>query len=385
MSESGEPSSHDQALAQARERIDALDQKIQALIAERAGVALDVARIKQDQQRTDFYRPEREADVLRRVAERNDGPLDDATITRLMREVMSACLALESPLKVAYLGPEGTYTQAAVYKHFGHSVQALPLPAIDEIFREVEAGNADFGVVPVENSTEGVVSHTLDQLVGSSLSICGEVALAVHHHLLSHAADLDAVKRVVAHAQSLAQCRKWLDRCLPGVVREAVSSNGEAARRVAGESQAAAIAGRAAGELYDLPMLASNIEDEPNNTTRFLVLGQQHVAATGNDMTSILVAIRNQPGMLHKLLTPGADAGVDLTRIESRPSRRQAWDYNFFIDLEGHIDEARVRQVLDKIESQAAMLKVLGSYPRAVDNNGKQAEDWRDASGDSAE
>ncbi|MES1942035.1 chorismate mutase [Salinisphaera sp. T5B8] len=359
--------SDDQALAGARERIDALDAQIQALIAERAGVALEVARIKTERQRTDFYRPEREADVLRRVAERNDGPLDDATIMRLMREVMSACLALESPMKVAYLGPEGTYTQAAVYKHFGHSVRAMPLPAIDEIFREVEAGNADFGVVPVENSTEGVVSHTLDQLVGSSLQICGEVALAVHHHLLSRAADLTGVKRVVAHAQSLAQCRKWLDRQLPGVVREAVSSNGEAARRVAGENQAAAIAGRAASEFYELPMLASNIEDEPNNTTRFLVLGKQKVPATGNDMTSILVAIRNEPGMLHRLLTPGAQAGVDLTRIESRPSRRQAWDYNFFIDLEGHIDEPRVRQVLDAIESQAAMLKVLGAYPRAVD------------------
>jgi chorismate mutase/prephenate dehydratase len=227
--------------------------------------------------------------------------------------------------------------------------------------------------VPVENSTEGVVSHTLDQLVGSSLSICGEVALAVHHHLLSRETDLGAVKRVVAHAQSLAQCRKWLDRELPGVVREAVSSNGEAARRVAGESQAAAIAGRAASEFYELPMLASNIEDEPNNTTRFLVLGNQKVPATGNDMTSILVAIRNQPGMLHRLLTPGAEAGVDLTRIESRPSRRQAWDYNFFIDLEGHIEEERVRRVLDAIESQAAMLKVLGAYPRAVDNNGDQS------------
>ncbi|MES1926908.1 prephenate dehydratase [Salinisphaera sp. T31B1] len=359
-------SSDDAALASARQRIDALDEQIQQLIAERAGVALDVARIKQSQGRSDFYRPEREADVLKRVAARNDGPLTDATITRLMREVMSACLALESPLKVAYLGPEGTYTQAAVYKHFGHAVNALPMAAIDEIFREVEAGNADFGVVPVENSTEGVVSHTLDQLVGSTLSICGEVALAVHHHLLSNARDLSRVKRVVAHAQSLAQCRKWLDSHLPGVVREAVASNGEAARMVAGERQAAAIAGRAASEFYELGILASNIEDEPNNTTRFLVLGKQRVPATGSDMTSILVAIRNQPGMLHRLLTPAADAGVDLARIESRPSRRQAWDYNFFIDIEGHADEERVRRVIEAIESQAAMLKVLGAYPRAI-------------------
>ena len=359
-------SSDSDALAGARERIDALDARIQALIGERAEIALEVARIKQAQGRSDFYRPEREAEVLRRVAERNAGPLDDATLTRLMREVMSACLALESPLKVAYLGPEGTYTQAAVYRHFGHAVDALPRAAIDEIFREVEAGNADFGVVPVENSTEGVVSHTLDQLVGSSLSICGEVALAVHHHLLSNAGTLDGVRRVVAHAQSLAQCRKWLDAHLPGVVREGVSSNGEAARMVAREDSAAAIAGRAASEFYSLSMLASNIEDEPNNTTRFLVLGRQSVPATGADMTSILVAIRNRPGMLHRLLTPAAEAGVDLARIESRPSRRQAWDYNFFIDIEGHVDEPRVRQVLDAIESEAAFLKVLGSYPRSV-------------------
>jgi chorismate mutase/prephenate dehydratase len=354
------------ALARARERIDVLDEQIQALITERASLALEVARIKQGQGRDDFYRPEREAEVLRAVAARNAGPLDDATLMRLMREVMSACLALESPLTTAYLGPEGTYTQAAVYKHFGHAVAAVPLATIDEIFREVEADNADFGVVPVENSTEGVVSHTLDQLVSSPLSICGEVALAVHHYLLSHAAALADVKCVVAHAQSLAQCRKWLDSHLPGAIREAVASNGEAARRVAEQSQAAALAGRAAAEVYALPILATNIEDEPNNTTRFLVLGKQRVPATGADMTSILVAIRNAPGMLHRLLAPAARAGVDLARIESRPSRRQAWDYLFFIDIEGHVDDAPVRDVLQAIEAEAALLKVLGSYPRAI-------------------
>ncbi|MEQ8798698.1 MAG: prephenate dehydratase [Salinisphaeraceae bacterium] len=358
----------DDGLKAARDRIDRLDEQLQALIAERAGLAQEIARIKADidGEAGDCYRPAREAEVLRAVAARNRGPLSDETVVRLMREVMSACLALESPLKVAYLGPEGTYTQAAVYKHFGHSVTAVPLAAIDEIFREVEAGNADYGVVPVENSTEGVVSHTLDQLVGSRLSIVGEVALAVHHHLLSHASDLSEVKRVVSHAQSLAQCRKWLDAKLPSVMREAVASNGEAARMVRDEPAAAAIAGRAASELYELPILCANIEDEPNNTTRFLVLGRQSVPATGEDMTSILVSIHNRPGMLHRLLAPAADAGVDLSRIESRPSRRQAWDYNFFIDLEGHVAEDRVRQVIDRIEAEAAHLKILGSYPRAV-------------------
>jgi len=354
-------------LKKARQAIDSLDERIQGLIAERAGVAQEIARIKAaDGDTGDFYRPAREAEVLRAVKQRNNGPLGDETITRLMREIMSACLSLESPLKVAYLGPEGTYTQAAVYKHFGHSVDAVALAAIDEIFREVEAGNAHYGVVPVENSTEGVVSYTLDQLVGSPLSICGEVALAVHHHLLSNASDLASVKRVVAHAQSLAQCRKWLDANMPNVVREAVASNGQAARMVRQESQSAAIAGRAASDLYELSVLAANIEDDPNNTTRFLVLGRQAVPSTGADMTSVLVSIRNQPGMLHRLLAPAAEAGVDLSRIESRPSRRQAWDYNFFIDLEGHVEEPRVKQVLERIESDAAFLKILGSYPKAV-------------------
>lgn len=366
MSSPADEPTDDQALASARHQIDDLDQRIQALLAERADVALNVARIKQGQGRSDFYRPEREADVLKRVAERNDGPLDDAVVMRIMREIMSACLALESPLRIAYLGPEGTYTQAAVYKHFGHGVNAIPRSAIDEIFREVEAGNAQFGVVPVENSTEGVVTHTLDQLVGSPLSICGEVALAVHHHLLSHASDLSGVRRVVAHAQALAQCRQWLDNNLPNAVREAVSSNGEAARRVADEQNAAAIAARAASDFYQLPILASNIEDEPNNTTRFLVVGKQQVSATGRDMTSLLISIRNSPGMLYKLLAPAADAGVDLTRIESRPSRRQAWDYNFFIDIEGHANDAPVREVIAAIEREATLLKILGSYPRAV-------------------
>ena len=355
-------------LAAARARIDALDEQLQKLISERAGIAREIAEIKAetDGGEGNCYRPAREAEILRAVAGRNHGPLSDETVTRLMREIMSACLALESPLKVAYLGPEGTYTQAAVYKHFGHSVEAVAMSAIDEIFREVEAGNADYGVVPVENSTEGVVSHTLDQLVGSPLSIVGEVALAVHHHLLSNAPSLERVRRVVAHAQSLAQCRKWLDAKMPNVVREAVASNGEAARMVRHENESAAIAGRAASELYELPILAANIEDEPNNTTRFLVLGNQPVPATGQDMTSVLVSIHNRPGMLHRLLTPAAEAGVDLSRIESRPSRRQPWDYNFFIDLEGHVEDAAVRQVIDRIEAEAAYLKILGAYPKAV-------------------
>jgi chorismate mutase/prephenate dehydratase len=284
----------------------------------------------------------------------------------LIREIMSACLSLESPLTVAYLGPEGTYTQAAVYKHFGHFVTARPLAAIDEIFREVEAGNADYGVVPVENSNEGVVNHTLDLFVSSPLKVSGEVALPVHHHLLSRAENLSAVKRVYTHAQSLAQCRKWLDGKLPNVVRVAVASNAEGARMAKDEPDAAAIAGRANAELYGLGILAANIEDEPDNTTRFLVIGQQNVPPTGSDMTSLLLSVHNRPGALHDLLAPFADAGVNLTRIESRPSRRAKWDYNFFVDIEGHIEDASVQKVLKRIQQDAAFFKVLGSYPRTV-------------------
>ena len=355
----------EEQLNNARERIDALDEQIQALISERGDIAREVAKIKEAAGDTgDHYRPARESQVLRRIMERNEGPLSDEVMGRLFREIMSACLSLESPLTVAYLGPEGTYTQAAVNKHFGHFVSSRALAAIDEIFRDVESGNADYGVVPVENSTEGVISHTLDLFVSSSLKVCGEVYLPVHHHLLSTNDNRDAIKRVYSHAQSLAQCRKWLDAKMPNVLRIAVASNAEAARMVREESDAAAIAGKAAGELYELGTLAANIEDDPNNTTRFLVIGKQSVSPSGNDMTSLMLSVHNKPGALHDLLTPFADAGIDLTRIESRPSRRARWDYNFFIDINGHANDEVVASVLDVIKEESAFFKILGSYPK---------------------
>ncbi len=356
----------DDRLDQARKRIDVLDEEIQALISERALIAQDVARIKADMgDGADCYRPSREAEVLRRVAERNKGPLTDQGMVRVMREIMSACLSLESPLEVAYLGPEGTYTQAAVYKHFGNAVKARPLAAINEIFRDVEAGNADYGVVPVENSTEGVVNYTLDMFATSSLLICGEVSLAVHHHLLKKSGGMDTVREIYAHSQSFAQCRQWLDRKLPKAERITVASNGEGAR-MAAESDGAAIAGKPAAERYGLGIIAANIEDEPDNTTRFLVIGRQIVPPTGADMTSILLSSHNKPGALYDLLRPFADAGVNLTRIESRPSRRAQWDYNFFVDIEGHSQDQAIKSVLDGMKNNAAFFKFLGSYPKAV-------------------
>jgi len=359
-------------LPEIRKQIDALDEQIQELIRLRAECALEVAASKRadaeksGEQVTDFYRPEREAEVLRMVQARNDGPLDDETIAHLFRELMSACLALQEPMEIAYLGPEGTFTQAAALKHFGQGIRTMPHAAIDEVFRDVEAGNSNYGVVPVENSTEGVVSHTLDMFMQSSLQISGEVELRIHHNLLSTGDTAEGITKVYSHQQSLAQCREWLDANLPGAERISVSSNAEAARRAADEKSSAAIASDTAASIYNLNVVAANIEDEPDNTTRFLIIGRNPVAPSGNDKTTLLVSIVNKLAALHELLAPFANNNVNLTRIESRPSRKGMWDYVFFIDVDGHRDDAAVKKALDELSAEAAMLKVLGSYPKAV-------------------
>lgn len=356
-------------LAQARIKIDALDEQIQTLISQRARIAQEVAHIKErmGDSTGNHYRPAREAEVLRRAMERNSGPLTDETIARLMREIMSACLSLESPLKVAYLGPEGTYTQAAVLKHFGESVTARPASTIDEIFRDVETGNADYGVVPVENSLGGIVSHTLDELALTALRICGEVTLPIHHCLLSNEPSIEAITHIWSHQQSFSQCRKWLDTRLPKAEREAVSSNSQAVL-IAREKGGAAIAGQQTAKLYGMNILASNIEDDPNNTTRFLIIGKHDPTPTGDDVTSlVLTAQRNTPGALFKLLQPFALENLDLTRIESRPVKGAAvHDYYFFIDFRGHAHDARVQKVLEEVRAASAFFKILGSYPTAA-------------------
>ncbi|MBK8755236.1 MAG: prephenate dehydratase [Candidatus Competibacteraceae bacterium] len=350
-----------------RERIDALDRQIQTLITERARCAQRIGAIKQAAGATgNLYRPEREAQVLRRVIEANQGPLSNEEMARLFREIMSACLALEEPLRIAFLGPEGTFTQAAALKHFGKSIRSIPLRAIDEVFREVEAGSADYGVVPVENSTEGVVNHTLDMFLQSPLRICGEVQMRINHHLITRALDLPAVRRIYSHRQSLAQCREWLDVNLPQIEQIEVSSNGEAALRVRDQEDAAAIAGQSAADIYELPILVHNIEDEPNNTTRFLIIGTQPIAPSGDDKTALLVASLNRPGALFKLLEPLARHNVSMNRIESRPSRRGMWDYVFFIDLDGHAQDEPVAGMLAELREQASLFRVLGSYPKGV-------------------
>lgn len=347
-----------------RTRIDALDEQIQTLISARAKCAQEVAHIKGVG--SDFYRPEREAEVLRKIAGRNSGPLSNEEMARLFREIMSACLALEQQLKIAFLGPEGTFTQAAALKQFGHSVSTVPMPAIDAVFREVESGAANYGVVPVENSTEGVINHTLDMFLNSPLHICGEVELRIHHNLMGAMSDAKDIRRIYSHSQSLAQCREWIEENASGIELVNVASNAEAARRAKGEAGAAAIAGETAAAIYGLNLLASNIEDEPDNTTRFLVIGRNSVLPSGSDKTSLLLSTANKPGSLFQLLQPLARHGVSMTRIESRPSRRGMWDYVFFIDIEGHALSEPVKSALAELQQQAAMLKILGSYPRAV-------------------
>jgi chorismate mutase / prephenate dehydratase len=356
-------------LGNIRESIDTIDARIHALLNERARFAQLVGISKSASGKAvDFYRPEREAEVLRMALKRNQGPLRDEEVARLFREIMSACLAQQEPLKVAFLGPEGTFTQAAVLKHFGHSVRALPLAAIDEVFHEVEGGIADFGVVPIENSTEGTVNHTLDMFLSSALKICGEVELRIRHHLMGRMNGTEAVERVCAHPQALAQCRGWLDDQLPDVERVAVSSNAEGARRARDERGTAAIASHAAAEIYGLTLLASEIEDRQDNTTRFLVMGRKLFSASGADRTTLLVSAADTDGAgaLFRLLEPLSEHRVNMTRIESRPSRKRKWDYVFFIDVEGHVSEPPVAKALAALEERASLFKVLGSYPRAV-------------------
>src|SRR5580692_369535 len=352
-----------------RARIDAVDDEIHRFISERARLAQAVGISKAASGRAvDFYRPEREAQVLRRARARNAGPLRDTEVLRLFREIMSACLAQQEPLKVAFLGPEGTFTQTAVLNHFGHSVRGLPLSSIDEVFHEVEAASADFGVVPIENSTEGTVNHTLDRFLSSPLTICGEVELRIHHSVMGKMSSLGRIVRICSHPQALAQCRVWLDEHLPDVERVPVASNAEGARRARDEQGTAAIAGETAAEVYGLNLLSREIEDRPDNTTRFLVMGRKLLRASGADRTTLLLSVGDtqSPGALQRLLEPLARFGISMTRIESRPSRRRKWDYIFFIDIEGHAEDASVRKALAALKRRASLFRVLGSYPRAV-------------------
>ncbi|MEO8779041.1 MAG: prephenate dehydratase [Rhodanobacter sp.] len=354
-------------LSEMRERIDSIDRQIQQLISERANHARTVAEVKgAGLSAIDYYRPEREALVLRMVVDRNHGPLPDTEMVRLFREIMSSCLAQEDPLKIGFLGPEGTFSEQAVRKHFGHAAYGLPLGSIEEVFQEVAAGHADFGVVPVENSGQGMIQVTLDMFLTADARICGEVELRVHQCLHSLTSKLEDVRRVYAHAQSLQQCKTWLRINLPDVECIAVGSNAEAARLVRHADDAAAIAGETAGKVYRLRTVAEGIEDRADNTTRFLVIGRSLFPPTGNDRTSLLITVNDKPGALYDVLSPFARHGVSLNRIESRPAHTGKWQYAFFIDVSGHINDDALQAAVHDIGESVATVRVLGSYPVAL-------------------
>lgn len=355
-----------------RARIDAVDDALLTLLSERAALAQAVGRTKQG---GSIYRPEREAQIIRRLRAANPGPLSGDSIERLIREVMSACRALEETTRVAYLGPAGTFSQQAVHKHFGQAIDALAEPDIDACFQAVETGRAEYAVVPVENSTEGAIGRTLDLIVASPLKACGEVILPIHQTLMRKSLPYAAeganawptpIKRVYGHAQSLAQCQQWLARHLPHAEQVSVVSNSEGARRAAAEPDAATLGAEAAAELYGLAVVERRIEDEASNTTRFLVLGQQDAAPSGRDKTSLVMSAKNQPGAIVRLLQPLADAGISMSKLESRPARSGNWEYVFFVVCEGHRQDAALAAALAEIDERAAFLKVLGSYPVAT-------------------
>jgi len=350
-------------LKQHRDQIDAIDEQLLKLVNDRAKLAREIGNLKNG---GPIYRPEREAQVLRRLLQNNQGPLSAEAVTAVFRSVMSNCRALEKELSVAFLGPLGTFSEEAANKQFGGLSAPVQCSTIDEVFQMVESAKVDYGVVPVENSTEGAIGRTLDLLMSTSLHICGEIALPIHHNLLSKQTDKKNLKRLYSHAQSLSQCHEWLNLNLPGVERQAVVSNAEAARLATLEEGAAAIASKRASELFELQVLAENIEDDPKNTTRFLVLSSHEVAPSGKDKTSLLLATRNVPGAMVELLAPLAKYGVSMTKLESRPAKQGLWEYMFFVDIEGHEKDDKVAAALSELKQSASMLKVLGSYPAAV-------------------
>lgn len=346
-----------------RGQIDRIDDELLKLFNQRAALAQQIGHAKGNGA---VLRPEREAQVLQRMVQANSGPLPNQGVTQLFTEIMSQCRALEAPLRVAYLGPHGTFSEAAMFQRFGQASAGLPADSIDGVFTAVENGAANYGLVPVENSTEGAVGRTLDLLLNSNLKICGEVLLQVHQCLLSKENDLSLIRKVYSHPQSFGQCQGWLNAHLPHVERVTASSNADAARLAAEESFAAAVAGVQAAEHFKLQVLAKNIEDDARNTTRFLVIGKQDVAPSGKDKTSLAMSAANRPGAVHDLLVPLAQNGVSMTKLESRPARAGLWEYVFYVDIEGHQSDAKVAAALAQLKQIAAFVKVLGSYPVAV-------------------
>ena len=347
-----------------RTRIDNIDVELLALLNQRIRLAQSVGHNKSTQGQ-EVYRADREAQIISGLVARNSGPLEADQVSFLFREIISIARRAEGPLTVALLGPAGTYSETAALKQFGHQIERLEAASVDEVFRLTESGSATFGVVPVENSTEGGINTTLDRLLETTLVICGEIELRIEHCLLGHSGG-QVPRLVMGHQQALAQCRHWLDSHYPNVPRIAASSNAQAAMMAMEDGKTAAIAGEIAAQIYELDILARNIEDQVDNTTRFIIVGREDVAPSGCDKTSIMVSMENKPGALFRVLEPFHRSGVSLTSIETRPSNAGRWSYVFFIDFEGHASDQNIQDVLKVVDCDALEVKLLGSYPRAL-------------------
>lgn len=354
----------EQRLAPLRARIDEIDELLIELLNRRARVAAEVGEVKREFN-APVFRPEREQQVIERLQRIGQGPLANEHVAAIWRQIMSASRALERRLSAAHLGPAGTFSEEATLAYFGDAIVAMPMGSIDEVVRAVEGGNADFAVVPVENSTEGAVSRTLDLLLDTRTPITGEISLPIHHHLLAQGDDLSTIRQVCAHPQALAQCQHWLNRHLPQAERVPVASNAEGARRAAADPALAAIASERAMTHYGLHALHRMIQDDPHNRTRFYVLGGTPCAPTGRDQTSLILSVRHEAGAVHRMLAPLAAHGVSMNRFESRPARRGEWEYFFYVDLQGHCEDGAVRLALDALRRDVTYFKLLGSYPAA--------------------
>lgn len=351
-------------LEELRNEIDVIDAEIVNSLNRRATLASDIGRMKAGGD-SEFHVPSREREVYERVARLNMGPLPEEAVRGIFREIMSACLALESPLKVAYLGPKATFSHLATMQQFGFSAKLEPQKSIPAVFEEVEKGKAQYGVVPVENSTEGVITHTLDMFVDSNLQITAEIILDIHHDLLSRTGRMEDIRKVYSHPQPIAQCRRWLEENLPNAPLVDVASTAVAAQIVSEDYTSAAIASELAASLYDLKVVRSRIEDQVNNVTRFLVISRKTGEPTGNDKTSIMFSVKDEPGILYRMLEPFARHGVNLSKIESRPVKTKAWEYIFFLDMAGHLSEQPVSDAIEELRPFCQFLKILGSYPKA--------------------
>ncbi|HEY2990671.1 MAG TPA: prephenate dehydratase [Candidatus Binatia bacterium] len=348
-----------------RKKIDQVDEKIVELLNQRASLAQRIGQTKSMGKEAVFV-PSREKEIFHRISGLNHGPLPEKSVRSIYREILSASRSLEAPLTIAYFGPEATFTHMAARERFGSSSAYVPKPSIADVFQEVGQGRADYGVVPIENSTEGVVTHTLDMLVEADVKICAEVFLEIHHYLLSRSGQAEDIRQVVSHPQALAQCRRWLASNFPKVEVNEASSTAQAAHMAASDPTLAAVASKLAQELYGLEIVEANIEDQASNVTRFFVIGGQTPRPSGADKTSIVLSVKDEVGVLHRMLDPFAKNGINLTKIESRPLKQKPWEYLFFLDLEGHIDDARIQRAIKKLEKSCLFIKILGSYPCAV-------------------